>query len=188
MLCVVIQPGASGRSLKAPRKATDLGRDVVTEVPCFGKCQRHGCTTYQRNVVRLERNRSCPPAAGSAEKAPRSSSSSRSPLCSGKRLWPVGVGTPRVGAPGVWSRGGGGTALGPRPAGALASCSLAGSWPVPRPSRRRHSTAWGPGGKPRRMGVAWGWHGVSMGLAWGWHGVGMGLAWGWHGVGMGSTN
>jgi hypothetical protein len=53
--------------------------------------------------------------------------------------------------------------------------------------------AWGPGGKPRRMGshgvgmgLAWGWHGVGMGLAWlglawGWHGV----AWGWHGVGMG---
>jgi hypothetical protein len=54
------------------------------------------------------------------------------------------------------------------------------------------ATAWGPGGKPRRMGSAWGRHGVSMGLAWGWHGVSMGLAWGrmglaWggHGVGMG---
>jgi hypothetical protein len=42
----------------------------------------------------------------------------------------------------------------------------------------------GPGGNPRRMGLAWGWHGVGMGLAslaWGWHGVGMGP----HGVGMG---
>jgi hypothetical protein len=41
--------------------------------------------------------------------------------------------------------------------------------------------AWG------RMGLAWGYHGVSMGLAWGWHGhgVSMGLAWGWYGVGMG---
>jgi hypothetical protein len=38
------------------------------------------------------------------------------------------------------------------------------------------ATAWGPGGKPRRMGSAWGRHGVSMGLAWGWHGVSMGLA------------
>jgi hypothetical protein len=26
--------------------------------------------------------------------------------------------------------------------------------------------AWGPGGKPRRTGLAWGWHGVGMGLAW----------------------
>jgi hypothetical protein len=52
---------------------------------------------------------------------------------------------------------------------------------------------WGPGGKPRLMGLAWGWHGVGMGLAcgvgmglaWGWHGVGMGLAWGWHGAAWG---
>jgi hypothetical protein len=44
---------------------------------------------------------------------------------------------------------------------------------------------WGPGGKPRRMGLAWGWHGVGMGLAWGSHGVRMGFAWGSHGVRMG---
>jgi hypothetical protein len=61
----------------------------------------------------------------------------------------------------------------------------AGCWLLGKPGEGAHLGPRGPGGKPRRMGLAWDSHGVSMGLAWGWHGAGMGLAWGWHGVGMG---